>query len=71
MKTPLLIVLAVVVLGVGSTLAIMNNSCKSTHHAWCAPTSDIRHHAKHPRRDAANGGEIRQSAGTIAQVAVL
>ena len=46
MKTPLLIVLAVVVLGVGSTLAIMNNSCKSSHHAWCAPTSDIRHHTK-------------------------
>ena len=32
MKTPLLIVLTVVVLGVGSTLAIMNNSCKSSHH---------------------------------------
>ena len=46
MKTPLLIVLTVVVLGVGSTLAIMNNSCKSSHHAWCAPTSDIRYHAK-------------------------
>jgi hypothetical protein len=46
MKTPLLIVLTAVVLGVGSTLAVMNNSCKSTHHAWCAPISDIRHHAK-------------------------
>ena len=46
MKTPLLIVLTAVVLGVGSTLAIMNNSCKSSHHAWCAPTSDIRHHTK-------------------------
>ncbi len=29
MKTPLLIVLTAVVVGVGSTLAIMNNSCKS------------------------------------------
>ena len=46
MKTPFLIVLAVVVLGTGSALAIMNNACKSGHHAWCAPISDIRHHAK-------------------------
>ena len=41
MKTPLLIVLAVVVLGAGSALAVMNNACKSSHHAWCSPTSDI------------------------------
>lgn len=46
MKTPFLIVLAVVVLGTGSALAIMNNACKSDHHAWCAPISDIRHHTK-------------------------
>ena len=46
MKTPLLIVLAVVVLGTGSALAIINNACKSGHHAWCAPISDLRHHAK-------------------------
>ena len=46
MKIPLLIVLTAVVVGVGSTLAIMNNSCKSSHHAWCAPISDTRHHAK-------------------------
>jgi hypothetical protein len=39
MKTPLLIVLAVVVLGTGSALAIMNNACKSSHYAWCAPDS--------------------------------
>jgi hypothetical protein len=54
MKTPLLIVLTVIVLGTGSVLAIMNNSCKSSHHAWCAPISDIRHHAKigHARRVA-------------------
>ncbi len=71
MKTPLLIVLTAVVFGVGSALVIMNNSCKSSHHAWCAPTSDIRQHAKHPRRNAADGSELRQTAGTIAQVAVL
>ncbi len=46
MKTPLLIVLTVVVLGTGSALAVMNNACKSRHHAWCAPISDIRHHVK-------------------------
>ena len=47
MKSPLLIVLtAVVLLGTGSTLAMLNNACKSGHHAWCAPTSDVRHVAK-------------------------
>ena len=45
MKTPLLIVLAVDDPGTGSALAVMNNACKSIHHAWCAPISDIRHHA--------------------------
>jgi hypothetical protein len=46
MKTPLLIVLTVVVLGTGSALAVMNNACKSSHHTWCSPISDIRHHTK-------------------------
>jgi len=47
MKNPLLIILTTaVVLVAGSTLAIMNNVCKTNHHAWCAPNSDIRHHAK-------------------------
>ena len=46
MKTPLLIALVAVVLGVGSMLAIMNKACKSSHHAWCAPVSGIRHHTK-------------------------
>ena len=46
MKAPLLIVLAAVVLMAGSALAIMNNACKSGHHAWCAPMSSIRHHDK-------------------------
>ena len=45
MKTPLLIALVAVVFGVGSTLAIMNNACKSSHHAWCAPVSS--HPAPH------------------------
>jgi hypothetical protein len=46
MKTFLLVILAVVVLGTGSALAIMNDACKSSHHVWCAPISDMRHHAK-------------------------
>jgi hypothetical protein len=46
MKNPLLIVLAVVVLGAGSVLAVMNNACKSSHHAWCASPSDVQHHAR-------------------------
>jgi hypothetical protein len=44
MKTTLLIVLtAVVLLGTGSVLAVMNNACKTSHHSWCAPSSEFRH----------------------------
>jgi hypothetical protein len=46
MKTPLLIVLGAIVLMAGSGLAIMNNACKSNHHARYAQMSDIRHHVK-------------------------
>jgi hypothetical protein len=47
MNTPLLGVLIVIVLVVGSTLSIMNKVCKSGYHAWCAPMSTIaRHHTK-------------------------
>ena len=45
MKTSLLIVLAVVVLGTGSALTFMSKACKTSHHSWCAPISDIQHHA--------------------------
>jgi hypothetical protein len=39
---PLLIVLIAVVLVAGR---VMNNACKSSHHAWCAPMSTTeRHH---------------------------
>jgi hypothetical protein len=38
--------LGAIVLMAGSGLAIMNNACKSNHHAWCAQMSDIRHHVK-------------------------
>ena len=48
MKTPLIIVLVAIVLIVGSTLAFMNNACKSSQHEWCAPMSNLRHHiARH------------------------
>ena len=47
MNSPLLVVLIVIVLVVGSTLTIMNKACKSGYHAWCAPMSTIaRHHTK-------------------------
>ena len=47
MNSPLLVVLIVIVLIVGSTLTIMNKACKSGYHAWCAPMSMmVRHHVK-------------------------
>jgi len=46
MKSPLVIVLVAVVLVTVSTLAVMNNACKSSQHAWCAPMSSMRHHIK-------------------------
>jgi hypothetical protein len=44
MKTPLLILLSAIALVVVSTLAMMNNACKSAYHQWCSPMSSIRHH---------------------------
>jgi hypothetical protein len=46
MKSPLVIVLVAVVLVTVSTLAIMNNACKSGEHEWCAPMSSLRHPIK-------------------------
>jgi len=43
MKSPLVIVLVALVLVTVSTLAVMNKTCKSSRHAWCAP---MRHHMK-------------------------
>jgi hypothetical protein len=49
MNTPVITVIIVVVLIVGSALSIMNRACKSGYHAWCAPMSTVRHHSKtHP-----------------------
>jgi hypothetical protein len=46
MRIPLLIILAVVVVGAAGVLAVLNNSCKIGRHAWCAPISSVRHHVK-------------------------
>jgi hypothetical protein len=42
MNSPLLVVLIVLVLVVGSTLSMMNKACKSGYRAWCEPTA-MRH----------------------------
>ena len=39
MKAPLAIIFTAVTVAVVSTLAIMNNACKSGHHGWCAAKS--------------------------------
>jgi hypothetical protein len=46
MNSPLLAIIIVIALVVGSTLSIMNKACKSGHHAWCAPMSTVSHHVK-------------------------
>jgi hypothetical protein len=47
MNSPLLVVIIVIAVVVGSTLTIMNKACKSGYHAWCAPMSTmVRHHTK-------------------------
>jgi hypothetical protein len=46
MKTRLAIVIVAVVLVTVSTLAVMNNACKSSQRAWCAPMSSLQHHIK-------------------------
>jgi hypothetical protein len=47
MKTPLAIILtAIVLVVVTTTLAIMNSACKSGLHGWCAPRSALRQDIK-------------------------
>jgi len=49
MKISLLVVAltgAVVLFGTGSTLALMNNACKTGAHSWCVQSSEFQHHAK-------------------------
>jgi hypothetical protein len=46
MKTPVIAVIIVTALVVGSTLSVMSKACKSGYHAWCAPMSTVHHHVK-------------------------
>jgi hypothetical protein len=46
MENLLVILLVAVVLVAVGTLAVMNNVCKTSQHAWCAPMSTVRHHIK-------------------------
>jgi hypothetical protein len=44
MKTPILIVLIMIMLG---TLSAMNKVCKTGYHSWCAEMSTmLRHHTR-------------------------
>ena len=52
MNSPLLVVLIVIVLLLGSTLTAMNKACKSGYHAWCAPMSTLVRHHVQPRPPA-------------------
>ena len=40
MKTSVM-VLIVVVLVMGSALAVMNNACKTSRHSWCVPSPHV------------------------------
>jgi hypothetical protein len=42
----LIVLAAAFLLTTGGVLAIMNNACKSSRHAWCAPASELRHHVR-------------------------
>jgi hypothetical protein len=46
MKRPILFAFAAILLATGSTLAFMNNVCKTGHHAWCTPVSITQHDMK-------------------------
>jgi hypothetical protein len=47
MNSPILAILVVIVIVIGSALTLMDKSCKNGYHAWCAPMSTlVRHHTK-------------------------
>ncbi len=46
MKIAVLVTLSLVVVAMGSTLAVLNNACKFSRHEWCAPVASLRHHVK-------------------------
>jgi hypothetical protein len=37
MNSPLLAILVMIVILIGSALTFMSKACKSDYHAWCAP----------------------------------
>ena len=41
MNNALLSVFVMIVILIGSALTMMNNACKSSYHAWCAPISTV------------------------------
>jgi hypothetical protein len=46
MNTPVIAVIVVVALIVGSALSIMKKACKRGYHSWCAPMSTVHHHIR-------------------------
>ena len=52
MNSPILVVLIVLVLIIGSTLSAMNKACKSGYHSWCAEMSTIARHQTKTRPPA-------------------
>jgi hypothetical protein len=47
MNSPILAVLVIIIIMIGSTLTLMNKACKNGYHSWCAPMSVlVRHHTK-------------------------
>jgi hypothetical protein len=46
MNSPLLAILVMIVIIIGSTLTLMNRACKGDYHAWCAPMSLVQHQNK-------------------------
>jgi hypothetical protein len=56
-------VILVVALVALSTLAVMNNACKSGQHEWCAPIATVRHDIKgrHGSLPAINSKATKQA----------
>jgi hypothetical protein len=52
MNSPLLAVLVMIVILIGSALTMMNKACKSGYHAWCAPMSTLVRDRANPRPPA-------------------
>ena len=47
MNSPILAVLIMFVILIGSGLTVMNKACKTGYHAWCAPMfALVQHHTK-------------------------